>query len=62
MFRYRLFATGFLGLPIVLTFLAAAGDGLMAFPQDAATNWGKDFDQARLKARQTGRPLFVVFR
>jgi len=33
-----------------------------AAPQESAPRWITDYAEARAKARQTGKPIFLVFR
>ena len=60
MLSRRLITAVFGCLPLLFLALAAA----MSQPAPDATtiNWRTDYEQARREAKQTGKPLFVVFR
>ncbi len=56
--HHRFIFASMFSLPILLASLG----GVRAAAQSAVVNWRSDFEQARAEAKQTGKPLFVVFR
>ena len=61
MLSRRMIRTGLACLPLLLA-LAAAAVSQPAQEAAATVTWRTDYELARREAKQTGRPLFVVFR
>ena len=45
-----------------LAIAAVGADVIPPKPVDGKVRWLFDYDEAKMLARQTGRPMFVVFR
>ncbi len=61
MLSRRFVAAGFWGLPLFFLALAVAASQPPS-PETVTVNWRTDYETARREARQSGKPLFVVFR
>ncbi len=56
--HHRFLLASVFSLPVILALLL----GVRAVAQGEVVNWRNDFEQARAEAKQTGKPLFLVFR
>lgn len=64
MTRLRFVRAAFLALPVLLALAVSLSGRPVAYSQEAtgAISWRTDYEPARREAKQSGKPLFVVFR
>ena len=62
MLSRRLVRTGLACLPLLMMLLAAAAAVSRPAQEPVTVTWRTDYELARREAKQTGKPLLVVFR